>query len=99
MLSQTRPIYREGRSRRYSGSRRSSWRREWDFGGEYDGNDSVFASLKGKTINGAEVVGASVQAFFAVSQDLVGVGFVAEVEHNLTIESITVSGTSPTKQS
>ena len=57
--------------------------------GEYVGNDSVFASLKGESVIGGEVVGASAQACIVVSQDLVVVGFVAEVEHDPTIESIT----------
>jgi len=53
-------------------------------------NDSVFASLKGETVNVTEGVGASFQACIIVSQDLVVVGFVAEVEHEPTIESITM---------
>ena len=57
--------------------------------GEYVGTDSIFASLKGETVNG-EGVGASVQACIVVSQYLVDVDFVAEVEHGPTIESITV---------
>ena len=56
--------------------------------GEYVGNDSVFASLEGETVIG-EVGGASAQACIVVSQDLVVVSFVAEVEHEPTIESIT----------
>jgi len=53
--------------------------------GEYVGDDSVFASLKGKTVHGGEVAGASVQAYIIVSQYFVAVGFVAEVEHDPAI--------------
>ena len=59
--------------------------------GEYFGNDSVFTSLKGETVSAEEGVGASVQVCIIVSQGgLVVVGLVAEIEHDLTIESVTV---------
>jgi len=62
----------------------------WLICGEYVGNDSVFASLKEETVTGVEGVGASVQTCVVVSQDLGVVGIIAEVEHDPTIESITV---------